>query len=76
MLRGEWYSDDDGFTTGTEQKVKEVTLTYEIKGKSIAGGVKQVLNAGDVIHIPAGTPHQLLLDQGKDFSAFVVKIHE
>jgi mannose-6-phosphate isomerase-like protein (cupin superfamily) len=48
----------------------------EIRGKSIDGGTRQVLSAGDVIHIPAGTPHQLLLDQGKDFQAFVVKIHD
>jgi mannose-6-phosphate isomerase-like protein (cupin superfamily) len=48
----------------------------EIKGKSIDGGTRQVLSEGDVIHIPAGTPHQLILDQGKDFQAFVVKIHD
>jgi mannose-6-phosphate isomerase-like protein (cupin superfamily) len=48
----------------------------EVKGKSIDGGTRQVLSQGDVIHIPAGTPHQLLLDQGKDFQAFVVKIHD
>lgn len=48
----------------------------EIKGKSIDGGTRQVLSEGDIIHIPAGTPHQLILDQGKDFEAFVVKIHD
>ncbi len=48
----------------------------EWKGKSIDGGTRQVLSQGDIIHIPAGTPHQLLLDQGKDFQAFVVKIHD
>lgn len=48
----------------------------EIKGKSIDGGTRQVLKDGDIIHIPAGTPHQLLLDQGTDFQAFVVKVHD
>ena len=48
----------------------------EIKGKSIEGGTRQVLSEGDIIHIPAGTPHQLVLDQGKDFQAFVIKIHD
>lgn len=48
----------------------------EIKGKSIEGGVRQVLSAGDVIHIPAGTPHQLILDQSKDFQAVVIKVHD
>lgn len=48
----------------------------EIKGRSIEGGTQQVLSEGDIIHIPAGTPHQLILDQGKDFQAFVIKIHD
>lgn len=48
----------------------------EMKGKSITGGTQQALSAGDVIHIPAGTPHQLLLNRGADFRAFVVKVHE
>jgi mannose-6-phosphate isomerase-like protein (cupin superfamily) len=48
----------------------------ELKGESIKGGTRQVLSEGDIIHIPAGTPHQLILDQGKDFQAFVVKIHD
>ncbi|MGH9524559.1 MAG: hypothetical protein ACRD3E_18720 [Terriglobales bacterium] len=48
----------------------------EMKGKSIEGGTRQVLSTGDIIHIPAGTPHQLLLDRGTDFRAFVVKVHE
>ena len=48
----------------------------EVRGKSIEGGTRQVLSQGDVIHIPAGTPHQLILDQGKDFQAFVIKIHD
>lgn len=32
VLRGEWFKDSDGASTGVEQEVKEVTLTYEIKG--------------------------------------------
>ena len=48
----------------------------EMKGKSIEGGTRQVLSTGDIIHIPAGTPHQLLLDRGTDFRAAVVKVHE
>jgi hypothetical protein len=32
VLRGEWFKDEDGASTGTSQEVKEVTLTYEIKG--------------------------------------------
>jgi hypothetical protein len=34
VLRGELYNDPEGFTTGTIQNLKEVTLTYEYKGLS------------------------------------------
>ena len=47
---------------------------HEIRGPSISGGTQQALVAGDVVHIPAGVPHQLLVDAGKQFTYFVVKI--
>jgi hypothetical protein len=31
VLRGEWFDDRDGFATGTNQTLNEVTLTYEMK---------------------------------------------
>jgi mannose-6-phosphate isomerase-like protein (cupin superfamily) len=34
----------------------------EIRGDSIQGGVRAELKAGDVVHIPASTPHQVLLE--------------
>ena len=46
----------------------------EIRGTSIDGGERHPLAAGDIIHIPAGTPHQLLIDKGKPFIYFVVKV--
>ena len=48
----------------------------EIKGTSIRDGVSQAIGVGDVIHVPAGTPHQLLISKGVLFSAFVVKVKE
>ena len=48
----------------------------ESKGTSILNGVTQTVSPGDVVHVPAGTPHQLLIAKGVLFSAFVVKIHE
>src|SRR5512135_1810807 len=33
----------------------------EIRGKSITGGVSKKMVAGDVIHIPAKIPHQMLV---------------
>ncbi len=46
----------------------------EIRGDSITGGAKQELGAGDVVHIPPKTAHQLLVGQGGRFSYFVVKV--
>ena len=46
----------------------------EIRGSSITGGERHALATGDIIHIPAGTPHQLLLEKGKPFTYFVVKV--
>ncbi len=46
----------------------------EIRGTSIAGGERHPVAAGDIIHIPAGEPHQLLIETGKPFSYFVVKV--
>jgi len=46
----------------------------EIRGTSIDGGERHTLATGDIIHIPAGTPHQLLIQKGKPFAYFVVKV--
>jgi mannose-6-phosphate isomerase-like protein (cupin superfamily) len=46
----------------------------EIRGSSIQGGQRRPLAAGDIVHIPAGVPHQLLIDKGRSFAYFVVKV--
>lgn len=46
----------------------------ELRGSSIAGGKKVPVATGDVIHIPAGVPHQLLIDKGKPIAYFVIKV--
>ena len=48
----------------------------EIRGASIEGGTRQELRAGDVAHVPAGVPHQMLVPGDKTFASFVVKIRE
>ncbi len=50
------------------------TRRGEIRGSSIKGGERHHVATGDIIHIPAGTPHQLLIENGKPFSYFVVKV--
>ncbi len=46
----------------------------EIRGSSIEGGERRAVRTGDIIQIPAGVPHQLLLEKGKPFVYFVVKV--
>jgi mannose-6-phosphate isomerase-like protein (cupin superfamily) len=48
----------------------------EIHGTSLAGATQQALNKGDIVHIPAGVPHQLLLPHGGVFAYFVIKVKE
>lgn len=48
----------------------------ETNGSSIRNGVSQPVSAGDVIHIPAGTPHQLVIAPGTAYTALVIKVKE
>lgn len=48
----------------------------ETRGESIGGGVRQELRAGDVAHVPAGVPHQMLVPGDKTFTCFVMKVLE
>lgn len=47
----------------------------ETLGESIRGGEKLTLGAGDIVHIPAKTPHQLLIKPGVKFTYFVLKVN-
>jgi mannose-6-phosphate isomerase-like protein (cupin superfamily) len=46
----------------------------EVRGKSIEGGTRYPIAAGDVLYIPANTVHQFLMEPGQSFTAMVVKI--
>jgi mannose-6-phosphate isomerase-like protein (cupin superfamily) len=48
----------------------------EIRGVSIEGGRMQELRSGDLAHVPAGMPHQMLVPGEKTFTSFVLKIQE
>jgi mannose-6-phosphate isomerase-like protein (cupin superfamily) len=50
----------------------KTTAPNEIRGKSIEGGVRKPMAVGDVFHIPAGVPHQMLVP--KDLIIQVVKV--
>lgn len=48
----------------------------ETRGPAIEGGKTIALRPGDVVHIAAGIPHQMLLDTQQSVTYFVMKIQE
>lgn len=62
--------------TGGRIAGEKSTGPGEIRGKSVEGGTRQDVKAGDVVHIPAGMPHQTLVKQGDTVTYFVIKVEE
>jgi len=52
------------------------TTRGEIRGAAIEGGAQQKISAGDIIHVPSKTPHQILLDPGQQLNYFTLKVNE
>lgn len=50
------------------------TAPGEIRGTAVRGGEHRRVMTGDVVHIPAGMPHQMLVDAGHQVTYFVVKV--
>jgi mannose-6-phosphate isomerase-like protein (cupin superfamily) len=50
------------------------TAPGEKRGARIAGGRTVPLAAGDIVHIPAKTAHQVIAAAGQPFTYFVVKV--
>lgn len=48
----------------------------EPRGSSVKNGMEQALEPGDIIHIPAGVPHQLLIAKGDELAYYVIKVKE
>jgi len=48
----------------------------ETRGALIEGGTPHNLRPGDVAHVPAGTPHQMLLKGDETITCLVLKVHE
>jgi mannose-6-phosphate isomerase-like protein (cupin superfamily) len=62
--------------TGGKIVDEKSTGPGEIRGKSVEGGTRQEVRAGDVVHIPAGMPHQTMVAQSDTVTYFVVKVEE
>jgi mannose-6-phosphate isomerase-like protein (cupin superfamily) len=48
----------------------------ETRGSGIKGGKSQSIAVGDIVIVPAGVPHQLLIPPGTTYSAMVAKVKE
>src|SRR3954452_22630309 len=59
---------------GGEVVDAKTTAPHEKRGPSIKGGIEKKLGAGDVVTIPAQVAHQMMLEPGKEFTYFVVKV--
>jgi mannose-6-phosphate isomerase-like protein (cupin superfamily) len=46
----------------------------EIRGPSISGGLEKKLSPGDIVHIPAKTPHQVMVT--KQFTYATIKVDQ
>jgi mannose-6-phosphate isomerase-like protein (cupin superfamily) len=62
--------------TGGEVVDPKSTGPGETLGTSVQGGSRKEVMAGDVVHIPAGMPHQMVLAAGQTVTYFVVKVEE
>jgi mannose-6-phosphate isomerase-like protein (cupin superfamily) len=67
-------SGEATLVTGGTLVDRKLTEPHEYEGKSIEGGDRVKLTAGDVVHIPFNIPHQLIIEKGKEIEYFVVKI--
>lgn len=52
----------------------ETVSPHEKRNGTIQGGARVPLAAGDIVRIPARTPHELLLNGSGEFDYFVVKV--
>jgi mannose-6-phosphate isomerase-like protein (cupin superfamily) len=55
---------------------EKTTAAGEKRAPSIKGGTEVKLAAGDVLHIPAKVPHQMMLAPGAQVTYFVTKVVE
>ena len=62
-------------TGGVLERARQVG-PGEVRGSAIDGGTSRDLRTGDVVHLPAGTPHQLLITGEKPISCLIVRTRE
>ncbi len=60
---------------GTIVDAKTISLG-ERRGATIKGGKTEDLAVGDIVRIPAGMPHQLIVAPGKQVTYFTLKVKQ
>jgi mannose-6-phosphate isomerase-like protein (cupin superfamily) len=60
-------------TGGTIVAPKE-SAPGEIRGTAIDGGTRRTIAEGDVVHIPPGTPHHVIVESGNELTYFLLKV--
>lgn len=48
----------------------------EVRGTRLEGATAHVLHKGDIVHIPAGVPHQAIEAPGESIIVYVIKVEE
>lgn len=69
-------SGEATLVTGGKMVDGKNTAPGEHRAPKIDGGSRRKLATGDIVHIPSKVPHQLLIEKGKQFTYFVVKVKE
>ena len=67
-------SGEATLVVGGEIENAKTTAPGQVRGSGIKGGTRVKLAPGDVAHIPAKTPHQVVLGGAKQFTYFIVKV--
>jgi mannose-6-phosphate isomerase-like protein (cupin superfamily) len=67
-------SGEATLVVGTDVVDAKIVSPGETHGTSIRNGVETKLSAGDIINMPAGLPHQFLLEPGKQITYIDVVI--
>ena len=62
-------------TGGTVENAKDGN-DGETTGSGIQNGERQIIAKGDIVHIPAGVPHQLIVAPESEYSSIVIKVRE
>jgi mannose-6-phosphate isomerase-like protein (cupin superfamily) len=64
------------FVTGGVLEQAHNTGPGDLTGVAISGGSIRELRAGDVVHVPAGVPYEMLVAGEKAFTYLALKISE